>query len=180
MNWGITDLVATSLCGLSANHVMRMEEVAFLNAPTIELNVAQGEAADDYKDIEHLSKGQQCTAILHLLLLANDDPLVVDQPEDNLDNAFIADRIVRQLRNEKIKRQFIFATHNANIPVFGDAEWIGVFVPGGDSATIPLDLQGAIDVLAIKERASVILEGGREAFEQRKFKYGYGEAHAAR
>ena len=180
MNWGITDLVATSLCGLSAHQVMQMEEVAFLNAPTIELNVAQGDAAEDYKEIEHLSKGQQCTAILHLLLLANDDPLVVDQPEDNLDNAFIADRIVRQLRNEKIKRQFIFATHNANIPVFGDAEWIGVFVPGDNSATIPLDLQGAIDVLAIKERASVILEGGREAFEQRKFKYGYGEAHATR
>ncbi len=179
MNWGITDLVAASLCGLSSNQVMQMEEVVFLNAPTIELNVGQGDAVEDYRQIEHLSKGQQCTAILHLLLLANDDPLVVDQPEDNLDNAFIADRIVKQLRNEKIKRQFFFATHNANIPVFGDAEWIGVFIPGSDCATIPLELQGAIDVPAIKERASLILEGGREAFEQRKFKYGYGDSHAA-
>jgi ABC-type lipoprotein export system ATPase subunit len=45
----------------------------------------------------------------------------MDQPEDNLDNAFIADRIVRELRQAKTQRQFIFATHNANIPVFGDA-----------------------------------------------------------
>ena len=46
---------------------------------------------------------------------------------NNLDNAFIADRIVAELREAKISRQFLFATHNANIPVFGDAEWIGVF-----------------------------------------------------
>jgi hypothetical protein len=50
----------------------------------------------------------------------------MDQPEDNLDNAFIADHIVCELRLSKTKRQFLFATHNANIPVFGDAEWIGV------------------------------------------------------
>jgi len=179
MNWGITDLVATALCGLSPNQVMQIEEVAFLNAPTIELNVAQKDGEEAYREIEHLSKGQQCTAILHLLLLSNEDPLIVDQPEDNLDNAFIASRIVKQLRNEKIMRQFFFATHNANIPVFGDAEWIGVFVSGDDNATIPPELQGAIDVPAIKEKASEILEGGPEAFEQRKLKYGYGEFHTA-
>lgn len=51
-----------------------------------------------------------------MLLLANPDPLVVDQPEDNLDNAFIAERIVRELRDAKTKRRFVFSTHNANVP----------------------------------------------------------------
>ena len=97
----------------------------------------------------------------------------MDQPEDNLDNAFIADRIVTELRSAKISRQFIFATHNANIPVFGDAEWIGVLEAADDRATMPPEYQGAIDVGSIKEKAAVILEGGRDAFNQRKYKYGF-------
>lgn len=52
---------------------------------------------------------------------------VRSRPEDNLDNAFIAERIARELRDAETKRQFVFSTHNANIPVFGDAEWIGIF-----------------------------------------------------
>jgi hypothetical protein len=110
---------------------------------------------------------------LHLLLLDNKDPLILDQPEDNLDNAFIADRIVTTLRQAKLQRQFIFATHNANIPVFGDAEWIGVLEADNESAHMPPDLQGAIDQEPIRDRAAVILEGGKAAFTQRREKYGY-------
>ena len=62
-----------------------------------------------------------------MLLLENVDPFLVDQPEDNRDNPFIADRIATELREAKISRQFLFAMHNANIPVFGDDEWIGIF-----------------------------------------------------
>jgi len=58
-----------------------------------------------FKPLNQLSTGQQCTAILHLLLLENDAPLIMDQPEDNLDNAFIAERIVTQLRSAKTQRQ---------------------------------------------------------------------------
>ena len=97
----------------------------------------------------------------------------MDQPEDNLDNAFIADRIVSELRAAKIKRQFIFATHNANIPVFGDAEWIGVFESFEGQAHMPSESQGAIDVTMIRDKAANILEGGRAAFNQRKEKYGF-------
>jgi len=105
--------------------------------------------------------------------LRNLDPLLMDQPEDNLDNAFIADRIVTELRRAKISRQFIFATHNANIPVFGDAEWIGVFEVQEGQAKMPAESQGAIDVTQIRDKAANILEGGRTAFNQRKAKYGY-------
>ena len=97
----------------------------------------------------------------------------MDQPEDNLDNAFIADRIVAELRNAKISRQFIFATHNANIPVFGDAEWIGILQATDGQAQMPLDAQGAIDIPEVRDNAAIILEGGRAAFNQRKTKYGF-------
>ena len=126
-----------------------------------------------YRDLSKLSTGQQCTAILHLLLLSNLDPLIMDQPEDNLDNAFIADRIVSELRSAKIARQFIFATHNANIPVFGDAEWIGVFSAAEGHAELSGEFQGAIDVPQIRDKAAEILEGGKTAFNQRKAKYGF-------
>ena len=126
-----------------------------------------------FRPLEKLSTGQQCTAILHLLLMRNVDPLIMDQPEDNLDNAFIADRIVAELRSAKIARQFIFATHNANIPVFGDAEWIGVFEASEGQALMPAEAQGAIDVEKVRDSAAMILEGGKTAFNQRKAKYGF-------
>jgi len=97
----------------------------------------------------------------------------MDQPEDNLDNAFIADRIVTELRSEKINRQFLFATHNANIPVFGDAEWIGILESSENQAFMAEENQGAIDVSAVRDKTANILEGGKTAFNQRKEKYGF-------
>ncbi len=78
-----------------------------------------------------------------------------------------------QLRSAKTERQFLFATHNANIPVFGDAEWIGIFSASDSHAQMPAEAQGSIDVPAIRESVAEILEGGREAFSQRKEKYGF-------
>jgi ABC-type Mn2+/Zn2+ transport system ATPase subunit len=151
---------------------MEIEELELPDTITIELNVAH-EGAENYRSLNRLSTGQQCTAILHMLLLENLDPLLMDQPEDNLDNAFIADRIVTELRSAKIARQFLFATHNANIPVFGDAEWIGVFKADENHALMPSSAQGAIDLSQIQKEAAEILEGGKMAFIQRKEKYGF-------
>lgn len=170
-DWGITPSVADALVKLSQAKRMEMEEVELPDTVSIELNVAH-EGKEVYRPLEKLSTGQQCTAILHLLLLENLDPLIMDQPEDNLDNAFIADRIVTELRTAKIARQFLFATHNANIPVFGDAEWIGVLQVVDGHAEITEDSQGAIDLPNIQQKAAEILEGGRSAFLQRKEKYG--------
>ncbi len=170
--WGITPSVANALLKLKEAELMEMEEIELPDTITIELNVAHDDA-EKYRPLDKLSTGQQCTAILHMLLLENSDPLIMDQPEDNLDNAFIADRIVTELRSAKIARQFLFATHNANIPVFGDAEWIGVFQAEENHAIIPDSCQGAIDLPEIQKRASEILEGGKTAFIQRKEKYGF-------
>ncbi|ANB71304.1 ATPase [Paraburkholderia phytofirmans OLGA172] len=170
-DWGMQNSVVETLARLDRSHLLELEEIDLQDRIQIELNVAhQGEL---FKPLDQLSTGQQCTAILHLLLLENDDPLLMDQPEDNLDNAFIAERIVTQLRGAKTERQFLFATHNANIPVFGDAEWIGIFSASDAHAQMPSEAQGSIDVPEIRERVAEILEGGREAFSQRKEKYGF-------
>ena len=170
--WGLTPGFAETLAGLDTARLHALEAIDMEDRIGIELNVSHS-GGEHFKDLEHLSIGQQCTAILHLLLLNNPDPLIMDQPEDNLDNAFIAERIVKELRSEKTERQFLFATHNANIPVFGDAEWIGVCIPAGDRAEMPPDMQGSIDVPKIRDHGADILEGGREAFTQRRQKYGF-------
>jgi len=170
-NWGLTPVVADALSKLPRSKLMSLESLELEHWVGIELNVAPGEESPLFKALDKLSTGQQCTAILHLLLLDNRDPLVMDQPEDNLDNAFIAERIVRELRQAKTQRQFIFATHNANIPVFGDAEWIGVFTATDAHGSLGPEAQGSIDVPAIRDSVARILEGGRDAFMQRKAKY---------
>ena len=171
-NWGITPTAAAGLAKLGFGEVLNLEEVELPDTLNIELNTAH-DSQDNYRPIGKLSTGQQCTAILHLLLLKNLDPLIMDQPEDNLDNAFIAERIVSELRSAKVIRQFIFATHNANIPVFGDAEWIGVLESSLEQAYMPVEAQGAIDVPFVRNKAANILEGGKVAFNQRRTKYGF-------
>jgi len=170
-DWGITEGVAQTLAKLDDAKVMELEAIDLGDRVDLRLNVSHD--GEQYRSLDQLSTGQQCTAILNLLLVDNPDPLIMDQPEDNLDNAFIAERIVSELRRAKTERQFIFATHNANIPVFGDAEWIGVFSATEEHGAVPLDCQGSIDVAAIRDEAARILEGGKAAFQQRQDIYGY-------
>lgn len=169
--WKFTSGVAEILARMAPRQIHELECIDLEDELVIELNVSH--TGKIFRPLNRLSTGQQCTAILHLLLLENQDPLVMDQPEDNLDNAFIAERIVDELRKAKTQRQFLFATHNANIPVFGDAEWIGVCEASNDQAQIAENAQGSIDVPEIRDRVANILEGGREAFLQRKEKYGF-------
>lgn len=168
---GLTPVVADALTKLPASRLMELEALELDHRIDISLNVSHGQDEAIFRPLDKLSTGQQCTAILHMLLLQNVDPLIMDQPEDNLDNAFIADRIVHELRAAKSSRQFLFATHNANIPVFGDAEWIGVFTAVDGHGSLSLAAQGSIDVPIIRDQVANILEGGRDAFIQRKEKY---------
>lgn len=171
LEWGMSSLVANALSKLTTSRLMELEALELDHRIDISLNVSHGDAEPNFRPLNRLSTGQQCTAILHMLLLENVDPLIMDQPEDNLDNAFIAERIVHELREAKVSRQFLFATHNANIPVFGDAEWIGVFTATGEHGSLGFEAQGSIDVPIIRDQVASILEGGRDAFIQRKEKY---------
>lgn len=172
--FGIPDTIVRALAALPEEKLLELEEFVIPDTMSIELNTNHNEHQEpSYRSIETLSTGQQCTAILHLLLLENNDPLILDQPEDNLDNAFIADRIVHEIREAKLSRQFLFATHNANIPVFGDAEWIGVLSVDDSKGRILSEQQGAIDLPSIQSLSAKILEGGETAFNIRREKYGF-------
>jgi DNA repair ATPase RecN len=157
--------------------VMEIEELELPPTATIELNVAADESNPAWEVLDDLSTGQKATAVLLLLLLESDAPLVVDQPEDDLDNRFITEGVVPEMRREKRRRQFIFATHNANIPVLGDAELIAALSASGEAgrghADIPVECEGSIDSAKVRELVEEILEGGREAFEMRRLKYGF-------
>jgi DNA repair ATPase RecN len=121
------------------------------------------------KRVDQLSKGQKATAILPLILRDAEYPLIFDQPEDDLDNRFIFETLVERIRELKIVRQLIFVTHNANIPVLGDAETVAVMsMETPTQAAVPVS--GKVD--EVKERILSLLEGGAEAFNMRRERYG--------
>ena len=138
---------------------------AVLSAPIeddAELALLDGGA---YKSITDLSPGQQCTIVLPILLAHREAVVVLDQPEDNLDNAFVVDTVVHVLRDRARTGQSILATHNANIPVLGDASRVIVMQSTGShgffSTAAPLD---DADVVA---SITSVMEGGKEAFTRR-------------
>ena len=141
-----------------------IEGVALEDRPSIEL--LDGAT---FKDSTHLSTGQRCTTILPILLTQSERPLLIDQPEDNLDNAFVFQTIVRALKAIKGARQVIFVTHNPNIPVLGEAERVFVFSSDGQHSV--LKQVGSVDECRVQ--IENILEGGREAFLLRKERYGH-------
>ena len=156
---------------------MRIEELELPATTKIELNTAPDGESPVWQTLEALSTGQKATAVLLLLLLESEAPLVVDQPEDDLDNRFITEGVVPIIRQEKRRRQFVFSTHNANIPVLGDAELILGLAASGEAqdghARIPLEHMGSIDSQPVRELVEEILEGGKDAFEMRRSKYGF-------
>lgn len=156
---------------------MRIEELDLSATTKIELNTAPDGAPPTWQTLEALSTGQKATAVLLLLLLESEAPLIVDQPEDDLDNRFITEGVVPIMRQEKGRRQFIFSTHNANIPVLGDAELILGLVASGEgkegAAKIAPEHMGSIDSRPVRVLVEEILEGGKDAFEMRRSKYGF-------
>lgn len=156
---------------------MRIEELDLPATTKVELNTATEDEPQTWQPLEELSTGQKATAVLLLLLLESESPLVVDQPEDDLDNRFITEGVVPILRQEKRRRQFVFSTHNANIPVLGDAELILGLGASGEArdgqAIIDQRHMGSIDSLPVRKLVEEILEGGRTAFEMRRRKYGF-------
>jgi predicted metal-dependent phosphoesterase TrpH/energy-coupling factor transporter ATP-binding protein EcfA2 len=118
-----------------------------------------------FADLEKGSAGQKAAAILAFLLSHGNDPLMIDQPEDDLDNALISDLVVRQIHENKQHRQLIIVTHNPNIVVNGDAEVVHVLKFEGGQ--VQIGQQGGLEEPVIRESICAIMEGGREAFEKR-------------
>jgi DNA repair exonuclease SbcCD ATPase subunit len=125
---------------------------------------------DTYKELNTLSAGQKATALLILLFAQENRILIIDQPEEDLDNRFIYEDVVKILREIKNNRQIILVTHNANIPVLGDAEQVFVLDASYNKCSI-ID-NGSIDKISIAQNIKSIMEGGEEAFKRRIEKYG--------
>ncbi|GIX46079.1 MAG: hypothetical protein KatS3mg131_0290 [Candidatus Tectimicrobiota bacterium] len=140
-----------------------------LLAPEDEVRVSL-KVNERWGDLDTLSAGQRATAMLLILLTQTPRPLLVDQPEDDLDNRFIFEDVVRLLRAQKDSHQLIVATHNANIPVLAHGELIIALEAEAEKARIAV--QGGLDRPEVQGMVRRVMEGGDEAFRRRAEKYG--------
>jgi len=117
------------------------------------------------KELKHHSLGQRASALLlYVLSQRQNDVIIIDQPEDDLDNQTIYDDVIKLLREMKPHAQFIFATHNANFPVLGDAEQVHACQYQDEKVATQ---SGSIDARPVQEAIINIMEGGQEAFSRR-------------
>lgn len=123
----------------------------------------------DYKLLTEISTGQRCTIVLPILLEHKDRILVLDQPEDHIDNAFITDTIIKALEARSDEGQIIVSTHNANIPVLGDADLVVQMASDGRLGFVKH--AGELEAAPTIEAITGLMEGGRKAFQRRATVY---------
>jgi len=155
---------------LKLENVLMLDEIVFNDVPIVNLNDRPQEKGSTFRPLHELSPGQRCSAVLPILLLNGHSPLIIDQPEDNLDNRLIRQVIVNVLGSIKLRRQVIVATHNPNIPVLGDAEQT-IVLTAIDEKQSQVRAQGNLDEKPIIDAVTEIMEGGREAFQYRQSIY---------
>lgn len=124
----------------------------------------------DYKDIGELSTGQRCAVVLPIVLQHKDRIVIVDQPEDHIDNAFIADTLIVSVLARDPNSQIIFSSHNANIPVLGEAN--RVIQLGSDGKRGFVLTAASLDTPEAVKAITTVMEGGLKAFDLRKTFYG--------
>lgn len=133
-------------------------------APEDDLRI-QYKRESNWHDIQTGSQGQRSAALLAFLLAFGEEPIVLDQPEDDLDNHLIYDLIVRQIRENKLRRQLIIITHNPNVVVNGDAELVHVMEFGRGQCYV--QQSGALQENDLRNEVCRVMEGGHEAFSRR-------------
>lgn len=121
------------------------------------------------KPLSALSMGERAIVLMKILLSLDDKPLLIDQPEEHLDNRYIYDELMPAFRSAKTKRQIIIATHNANLVVNTDAEQILIAENNNGNLSYKI---GSLESIEIRDSIKRILEGGDEAFKKREEKYG--------
>lgn len=146
--------------------IYSIEAVPVEDLLEISFKTGQGE----YRPLEKLSTGQKATVIVLLSMVEGKHPIIFDQPEDALYTPFIFSEVVKILRREKDERQFILATHNANISVAADVD-LGIILDGTATQTAVKAL-GGLDDKTTQDLMVLHLEGGVDAFQIRKKKYG--------
>lgn len=153
------------------NLLHRLEVTSKYDRPSILVRLTQGGLRREI-NVADLSDGQKATILLTIALLGESKkPLLIDQPEDDLDNAFIFSSVVQTLRRVKERRQVVLVTHNANIAVLGDSELIVPLFSEGNVGKAR-DI-GSIDHSRTKRVVQEVLEGGEHAFRRRQVIYGH-------
>lgn len=136
-----------------------------LYVPDDTVKVQFRDAMGHWRSLTHGSPGQQTAALLAFVLRHGDEPIVLDQPEDDLDSSLIYELLVSELKKAKHRRQVIVVTHNPNVVVHGDAEFVlSLTVRSGQSHT---KCQGGLQEQAVRDEICKVMEGGKEAFESR-------------
>ncbi len=153
---------ANSLSGLKPEELDRLDTLFPEDSLDVQYSAPDGRS---YRPILEGSPGQRTAALLAFLFSYGDEPIILDQPEDDLDNQLIYDLIVAQLRRIKQTRQVLVVTHNANIVVNGDAELVvALAARGGETHK---DCQGGLQEKDVRRTICDVMEGGREAFDRR-------------
>lgn len=144
--------------------IYEIESIYCQDLPNFYLKIEKGSTTtkDNYVKSDELSTGQRCTTVLPIVFAVSNNPLIIDQPEDNLDNKYITQSIYKIINDQKKKRQLIFITHNPNIPVLSNSEF-NLFLNFHTHSEILSE--GSID--DVKDSILKILEGGEEAFRLR-------------
>ena len=136
--------------------------------PEDELRVEYRRAGETaFTPIGQGSPGQKSAAMLAFLLSHGEEPIILDQPEDDLDNRLVSDLVVAQVREGKRARQVIVATHNPNIVVNGDAEMVVSMGHGGGQCHVLANRSGCLQDTEVRREVCTVMEGGQEAFENR-------------
>ena len=124
-----------------------------------------GTRRHSWRPLTQGSPGQQTAALLAFVLGYGSEPILLDQPEDDLDNTLIYELLVNRLRETKVQRQVIVVTHNPNIVVHGDAEFVLSLESRDGQSSIACS--GGLQEQNIRDEICRVMEGGREAFERR-------------
>ncbi len=171
-------------CGVTDNEKLRVSEKfdrnQWLSLSLIELEFVPSfeyctsKKTEEFIAFADASAGQQATALISVLLNQDGAPLLIDQPEDDIDSSAVGE-IIEHIWNAKQNRQLLFASHNANFVVNGDAELVICcdYVKAGEQTGGTIKATGAIDVAEIRSEITRVTEGGERAFKLRKEKYGF-------
>lgn len=163
---GVTGYFVNLVTGMTDAQIDEIE----LLLPEDEIDVKyKPSGSTSFKPLSTASAGQKTTAILTFILSHGDIPLILDQPEDDLDNRLVYELIVDRLKQAKDHRQIIVVTHNANIPVNGDAEYI--LSMNSESKKLQVLCSGTVEQSIVKKEICDVMEGSEQAFDMRSRRY---------